>query len=298
MLKNFDEMIDTLKAAPNRTVVIAAAQTPTAMDAAVMAKKENLADCIMTGDKKIIEEYLNAHHPDYTKTFNIYDTGACFVSAVTRAVELVKDGTAQLILKGKCDTGILLKAVLDKENGLRTGNVMSDVLVYETPERLVLMGDGGFVPDPDLKAKISIAKNCVAVAQKLGNPLPKVAMLTHSEKVSPKSQSTVDAAIIAKMNHRGQIKGCIIDGPLAFDNAVSVEAARMKGIKGEVAGDADVLVVPNIEAGNIFGKCLTYYCKYRVAHVVMGAKVPIIIASRADDAETKFLSMALGILSA
>ncbi len=128
--------------------------------------------------------------------------------------------------------------------------------------------------------------------------MPKVALLTHSEAVNPKVQSTVDAAVIAKMNKSGQIAGCLVDGPLAFDNAISMESAKLKGIKSDVAGDADVLVVPNIEAGNIFGKCLTYYCKYRVAHVVMGAKVPILIASRAHDAETKFLSMAMGILSA
>ena len=175
---------------------------------------------------------------------------------------------------------------------------MSDVLAYETPERIILMGDGGFLPLPTLSEKVSIINNCVKVAHGLGNSLPKVALLTHSEAVNIKVQSTVDAGIIAKMNQRGQIKGCLVDGPLAFDNAISPEAAELKGIKSEVAGLADVLVVPNIEAGNIFGKVLTYYCKYRVAHVVMGARVPILIASRADNAETKFLSMAMGILSA
>jgi len=160
-----------------------------------------------------------------------------------------------------------------------------------------LMGDGGFLPLPTLQEKVSIINNCVKVAHGLGNPLPKVALLTHSEAVNIKVPSTVEAGVIAKMNQRGQIKNCLVDGPLAFDNAISKEAAELKGIKSEVAGDADILVVPNIEAGNIFGKVLTYYCKYRVAHVVMGAKVPILIASRADNAETKFLSMAMGILS-
>ena len=164
--------------------------------------------------------------------------------------------------------------------------------------KIILMGDGGFLPLPNLQEKVSIINNCVKVAHGLENPNPKVALLTHSETINVKVQSTVDAGIIAKMNQRGQIKGCLVDGPLAFDNAISKEAAEMKGIKSEVAGDADILVVPNIEAGNIFGKTLTYYCNYRVAHVVMGAKVPILIASRADNAETKFLSMAMGILSA
>jgi len=298
MIKNFDELVQKVKDMPNKKVVIAVAHTPSAMGAAIMAKRENLADCVMTGDKAAIEAYLSENAPDLKDAFEIYDTGADFPAGAAKAVALVKEGKGDLILKGKCDTGTLLKAVLNKENGLRTGNTMSDVLAYETPERLILMGDGGFLPLPDIKEKVSIVKNCVAVAHKLDNPMPKVALLTHSEAVNPKVQSTVDAAVIAKMNKRGQIAGCLVDGPLAFDNAISMESAKLKGIKSDVAGDADVLVVPNIEAGNIFGKCLTYYCKYRVAHVVMGAKVPILIASRADDAETKFLSMAMGILSA
>ncbi len=298
MINNFDQLIQKVKDTSNKTVVIAVAHTPSAMDAAIMAKRENLAECIMTGDEAIIIKHLKENAPELVDAFEIFDTGTDFKAGAIKAVELIKAGKGDLILKGKCDTGILLKAVLDKENGLRTGNTMSDVLAYETPEKLILMGDGGFLPLPDIKEKVSIVKNCVAVAHKLDNPMPKVALLTHSEAVNPKVQSTVDAAIIANMNKRGQITGCLIDGPLAFDNAISKESAELKGIKSEVAGDADVLVVPNIEAGNIFGKCLTYYCKYRVAHVVMGAKVPILIASRADDAETKFLSMAMGILSA
>ena len=298
MIKNFNELVNKVKELPNKTVVIAAAHTPSAMGAAIMAKRENLANCILTGDKATIEEYLQANAPELIDAFEILDTGKDFVAGATKAVELIRQGKGDLILKGKCDTGTLLKAVLNKENGLRTGNTMSDVLAYETPERLILMGDGGFLPLPNLQEKVSIINNCVKVAHGLENPNPKVALLTHSETINVKVQSTVDAGIIAKMNQRGQIKGCLVDGPLAFDNAISKEAAEMKGIKSEVAGDADILVVPNIEAGNIFGKTLTYYCNYRVAHVVMGAKVPILIASRADNAETKFLSMAMGILSA
>ncbi len=298
MVKNFDQLVEKVKQLPKKTVVIAAAHTPSAIEAAIMANKENLANCIMTGDQATILAYLKENAPELQDAFEIVDTGIDIKAGAVKAVELIKDGKGDLILKGKCDTGTLLKAVLDKEKGLRTGNTMSDVLAYETPERLILMGDGGFLPLPNLQEKVSIINNCVRVAHGLGNPIPKVALLTHSEAVNPKVQSTVDAGIIAKMNQRGQIKGCIIDGPLAFDNAISKKAAETKGIKSEVAGDADILVVPNIEAGNIFGKTLTYYCNYQVAHVVMGAKVPILIASRADDAKTKYLSMAMGILSA
>jgi phosphate butyryltransferase len=297
MIRNFDELLQLVRSQPRKTVAVAAAHTPTAIDAAIMAYREKLGDALLVGDAAFIKEYLSTNAADLADAFEIIDTGKDLAAAATASVQAVRDGKADLILKGKCDTGLLLKAVLDKETGLRTGNVMSDVLAYETPDRVVLMGDGGFLPLPDLKEKVSVINNCVAVAHKLGAENPKVALLTHSEKVSPKIQSTVDAAIISKMNARGQIKGCTVDGPLAFDNAISAEAARMKGIDSPVAGDADILVVPNIEAGNIFGKALTYYCNYRVCHVVMGAKAPILIASRADDAETKMLSIALGIIS-
>ena len=298
MIKNFDELINTVKTRPSKTVVIAAAHTETALDAAIMAKRENLAECIMTGDKSFITEYLNKKAEELIDSFEIHDTGKDFTTAAEKAVQLVHEGKAQIIQKGKCDTRTLLKAILNKETGLRTGETMSDVLVYETQEKLMLMGDGGFLPLPDLHDKISVVRNCVKVAHALDIKMPKVAMLTHIETVDPKLQSTVDAALIAQMNERKQITGCIIDGPMAFDNAVSKEAASKKGIVSEVAGEADILVVPNIESGNIFGKTLTYYCGYRVAHVAMGAKVPVLLASRVDDAETRYLSMILGMICA
>jgi len=298
MLANFDQLLQKVKNMPNKIVVIAAAHTHTAIEAAIMAKKENLADCLLTGDKQFIVDYLNKNNPEFLGSFEIYDTNKDLVKAAEKTVSLVKEGKGELILKGKCPTNILLKAILDKEKGLRTGGIMSDVLVYETKERLILMGDGGLLPLPSLKEKVSIIKNCVAVANAMENPNPKVALLTHTEAVNPKIQSTVDAHNLTMMNARGQIKGCIVDGPLAFDNAVSKKAAELKGIESEVAGDADILVVPNIEAGNIFGKTLTYYCHYRTAHVVMGARVPILVVSRVDNAETRFLSMALGINTA
>ncbi|HNQ43572.1 MAG TPA: phosphate acyltransferase, partial [Candidatus Cloacimonadota bacterium] len=211
------------------------------------------------------------------------------------AVSLVREGKADIILKGKTDTSVLLKAVLDKETGLRNSDVISDVLAYEHPEGLKLMSDGGINILPELNEKIAIVKNAVQVAHALGNPNPLVAILSAVEAVNPKMPSTMDAALISMMNQRKQIPGCIIEGPLAFDNAVSVEAAQTKGITSAVGGKADILIAPNIEAGNIFGKTLTYYCHYRVAHVVMGTKAPILIPSRADDGETKMLCMAMGL---
>ncbi len=297
MIKNFDEMLEQIKKCEKKTVAIAAAHTPTALEAAIVAKKENIANSIFVGDKSYIEKYFEENHPELKNSFEIIDTKKDLKVAAETAVKLVKEKKAEILLKGKCDTATLLRAALDKENGLRTGEIISDVLAYETPDKIVLMSDGGINLYPELKDKISIIKNSVKVAQGLGYDNPKVALLAAVEVVNPKMPATIDAALIAKMNQRGQINGCRIDGPLAFDNAISMEAVRMKGIKSEVAGDADVLIVPNIESGNIFGKSLTYYCHYRVAHVVMGAKAPILIASRADNAETKMLSMALGVIS-
>ncbi|MCD4650491.1 MAG: bifunctional enoyl-CoA hydratase/phosphate acetyltransferase [Candidatus Cloacimonetes bacterium] len=298
MFKSFDILLQHVKQMENKTVVIAAAQTPTAIEAGFMAIDGGLSNITMTGDRAYIENHINTEYSGRMADVRIVDTGTDLRAACVKAVELIKNGEGDLILKGKCETATLLKVALDKVNGLRTGEIISDVLAYETPDRLVLLSDGGINLYPELKDMLSIIRNAVNVAHAMQCPEPKVALLSAVEKVNPKMQCTMDAALISKMNHRRQITGCVIDGPLAFDNAISVEAARMKGINSPVAGHADVLIVPNIESGNIFGKSLTYYCKWQVAHVVMGAAAPILIASRADDAKTKMLSMAMGILCA
>ena len=297
MIKNFEQLMTKVKEMKNKTVVIAAAQTSSAIDAAVMAKKENIADSLLVGDKQYIYKYLQENASEFINDFSFIDTGDDLELAASESVKAIREGKADILLKGKCATATLIKAVLDKEKGLRTGDNLSDVLVYEHPEKLVLMSDGGINLYPGVEEKISIIKNAVKVGHALDNPKPKVALLTAVEVVNPKMPATVDANIITERYKKNQIEDCIVDGPLAFDGAVSKMAAKAKGIKSEVGGDADVLIVPNIEAGNIFGKALTYYCNYRVAHVVMGAKVPILIASRVDTAETKLLSIALGVLS-
>jgi phosphate butyryltransferase len=295
MLKNFDEMLKLVRQGRRGTVVIAAAQTESVLDAAILARRENLADCLLVGDKAQIRQLLQKLAPGDADGFEIVDTGADLAKAAKTSVQLVNEGRADLILKGKTDTSVLLKAVLDKEKGLRISEVISDVLAYEHPSGVKLMSDGGINILPELNEKVAIVRNAVQVAHALGNDNPRVALLSAIEAVNPKMPSTLDASLIAKMNERKQIPGCIIEGPLAFDNAVDLEAARTKGIVSPVAGLADVLIVPNIEAGNIFGKLLTYYCHYRVAHVVMGTKAPILIPSRADDGETKMLCMAMGL---
>jgi len=288
-------MISNVKESIKGRVVIAAAQTDSVLYAAILAEERQLADCILVGDKAKIIVLLQSLKPEYTDRFEIVDTGDDLVKAAQTSVTLVREGRGDLILKGKTDTAVLLKAVLDKENGLRISEVISDVLAYEHPDGLKLMSDGGINILPTVTEKVAIIKNAVAVAHALGNPNPRVALLSAIEAVNPKIQSTIDASLIAKMNDRGQIAKCIVDGPLAFDNAIDIEAAQTKGIVSPVAGQADILIVPNIEAGNIFGKALTYYCHYRVAHVVMGTRAPILIPSRADDAETKMLCMVMGL---
>ncbi len=295
MFKNFDEMVEAVKQKQRGTVIIAAAQTDSVLDAAILARKENLANCLLVGDKPQIESLLEKMAPEYKTGFEIVDVGPDLVKAAKTSVQLVREGKGDIILKGKTETSQLLRAVLDKENGLRISDVISDVLAYEHPSGVKLMSDGGINVAPDINEKVAIVRNAVQVAHAMGSSLPKVALLSAVEMVNPKMPSSVDAALISRMNERKQIPGCVVEGPLAFDNAVDLEAARIKGIESPVAGLAEVLIVPNIEAGNIFGKLLTYYCSYRVAHVVVGTRAPILIPSRADRGELKMLCMAMAL---
>jgi len=295
MFKNFAELLSYVKQNRKGTAIIAGAQIESAIEAGVMAKKEGLCESILVGDKPEIIRLIQQKAPDLVNAFEIIDTGSDLRKAAETAVALAKEEKGDLILKGKMESSVILKAALDKEKGLKVSEVISDVFVYEHPEGLKIQTDGGINILPELNEKIAIVKNAVQVAHALGNPKPKVAMVCAIETVNPKMPATIDAALIAKMNERGQIPGCIIEGPLAFDNAVDKEAARIKGLTSEVAGAADILVFPNIETGNVHGKMLTYYCHYKIAQVTIGTKVPILIPSRADSGETKMLCMALAL---
>jgi len=295
MFKNFTEMLEYVQKNCKGTAIIAGAQTESALDAAILAKKNELCDSILVGDLAQIKNLLHQMAPELENSFEIVDTGSDLKNAAVKAVELAREGKGEIILKGKMDTSVIMKAVLDKDKGLRVSEVISDVFAYEHPDGLKIQTDGGINILPELSEKVAMVKNAVKVAHAFGNPCPKVAMICAIETVNPKMPATIDAALIAKMNQRGQITGCIVEGPMAFDNAVDKEAARIKGITSEVGGQADILVFPNIETGNVHGKMLTYYCHFRVAHVVMGTKVPIMIPSRADDGETKMLCMAMGL---
>jgi phosphate butyryltransferase len=215
------------------------------------------------------------------------------------AVKAVSTREATVLMKGNIPTSSLLKAVLNKEYGLRTGNVLSHVAVFEVPDfdRFTIVTDAGMNIAPELEQKAQMIKNAAALARAIGIECPKVAPIAAVEVVNPAMQATIDAAALSVMNKRGQITGCIVDGPLALDNAVSALAAEHKGIQSEVAGRADILLVPTIEVGNVLYKSLIYFAKAKVGAVIAGAKAPIVLTSRADSAESKLYSLALAICS-
>ncbi len=221
-------------------------------------------------------------------------------TALQTAIEMVRDEKADILMKGSIDTGTMMKAVLDEGSGLRTGRLLSDIFVLEYPPRMeskfIMITDGGMTLAPDLKNKVELIRNAVEVAHALGNSMPKVAVLSATEFVVPSLQSTLDAAALSKMNERGQITGCVVDGPFALDNAISSDAAAEKRIKSEVAGQAEILVAANIESANSLAKSTTYFAGLRLAHVIVGARVPILIPSRADKSDAKLLSIALGMI--
>lgn len=202
-------------------------------------------------------------------------------------------------MKGYIPTKDVLQAVLDKEYGLRSGKILSHVALFEVPnqKKLVFLTDAAMNISPDIKQKVAIINNAVNVAHSIGLELPKVAAVTPVEMVNPDIPSTVDAALLTQMQRRGQIQGCLVDGPLAFDNAVSVKAAKQKQVSSDVAGQADILLASSIEAGNVLYKSFVYYAKAKVAAIISGAKAPIILTSRADSAESKLYSLSLAIMT-
>jgi phosphate butyryltransferase len=220
------------------------------------------------------------------------------IAAARKAVQLVSSGQAQMLMKGLVNTADIMRAVLDKEIGLRTGRVISHVAIMEPKGygRLLLMTDGGMLIAPDLQQKAQMIENAVGIARKLGNELPKVAVLAAFEQVNPDMPATVDAALLSKMAERGQIKHCIVDGPIALDGAVSKEAAAHKGMQSPVAGEADILLVPVIEVGNVMYKTLVYLGGADVAGVIAGAAAPIILTSRSDTHQAKLYSIATAVL--
>jgi len=263
------------------------------------AQKLGIVKGKLFGDRAAIEDILNKLSPGSQETFDIEDCPN-EIEAVKKAVYAVHNQKANILMKGKTKTSNLLKMVLDQEIGLRTGRLLSDVFVFENPgrtqNRLTIISDGGVNLKPDLNQKIEIIKNAVDLSHLLGNTNPKVALLSAVETVVPGLNNTKEAAIISKMNQSGQIRGCTIDGPLALDNAISAKALSIKNIESPLQGDADILIPPDIESANMLAKSTTFWAKFRLGHVIMGASAPILIPSRADTSDAKLLSIALGCI--
>lgn len=293
-MKNLTELLKLAENNQKKTLSVAAAQDKEVLKAVTEAVKLNIINAILVGDSQKIYEISKEENLDL-KNIQIVDEKDTMKSAA-KAVALVSEGKAKYIMKGMLGTSDLLRAVLNKDAGLRGNSLLSHVMIYEVPayHKLLFLTDGGMVPYPELNDKIGIVNNAVRVAHSLGIDCPKIASICAVEVVNPSMQATLDAASLTQMNKRGQIKGCIIDGPLGFDNAISKEAASHKGIISDVAGDTDILLVPNIESGNFLGKSLTYFSGAESAGVIVGAKCPVVLVSRADSAKSKLYSIALG----
>jgi len=295
-ITTFAQLMDEAKKIGPKTVAIAAAQEREILLAAQDAEAQDIAECILVGDRAAITEIAQENSIDIRRMMIIHEPGP--KQAARKVMELVRLGHAQMAMKGQIETGDFLRAALDREVGLRVGRLLTHVGIFEIPgfDRLIFISDAGVVVAPTMEQKIEIVQNAIYVAQRLGVEQPKVAILAATEMVNPKIPATIDAANLSKMADRGQIKGGLVDGPLALDNAISMESAKIKGINSEVAGRADILIPPDVEAANVLVKAIAYFAKGTMAGVVVGGKSPIIVASRSDPHETKLTSMALGVL--
>ncbi len=294
MIKNFEELLRAAQKNHPKYVSVAAANEQETLKAVIKAKGLGIAIPILAGDRNWINTILDRLEADPKDFEIIHEKDPA--KAVAAAAEVVKLGHAEILMKGGVVTSIFLQTALGSLSELKQG-LLSDVEVYEDDKRqghqLVLVSDGGINIAPGIRQKLEIIRNAVAVAHRLGINRPKVALLSGSEKVHPDFQSTIDAVALVKMCQDGAVEKCVVDGPFALDNAIDTESARLKGIESPVAGSADILIMPNLEAGNIFCKGLQYYGNRMLIHVAVGAKIPILIDSRTAKADEKVLSIAL-----
>ena len=293
MLVSFDKILEGVAIQPKKTIAIAAAADPVVIEAVKEVEAvRGISQCLLTGKKSgILKAAEEAGYELDESRIIEADTDE---AAAEAAIKLVRSGDADLPMKGQIQTPDYLRAILNKEWGLRGPGVLSHTGVYELPDgRPFILTDCAMTIAPDLEGKIRIVENAVSVARRLGCERPKVAMLSFLEHVNPVSQHSTEAAVIAKMGDRGQIKNCIIDGPLAYDNALYADAAKHKGIVSEVAGEADILVVPHIEVGNPLSKALSMTAGLRFGGLIAGATVPVIMTPRADPVTSKIMAISL-----
>jgi len=294
-IRNFEQLIEAaLKRAPKRVAIVGAGQQQT-LHAARLARGMGLARCILIDDRARLQTVAEGEGVDLAGMEIVEERD--MVAAAYKAVAMVHAGEVDLVMNGRALPVELMKAALDKDKGLRIGKVISDVSIFEIPDfdRLIFVSDVAIVVSPNLAQKVAIVQNAIDTAIELGVEQPKVAILAATEMVNPEMPANMDAANLSKMSERGQIRGGLVDGPLALDNAISRKAADMKGIDSRVAGYADILITPDVESGNVLAKAIVYFAQGRMAAVVVGAKCPIVMPSRSDPPEQKLMSLALGV---
>jgi phosphate butyryltransferase len=295
---NFKDLEDRVRQNKPKKIALAVAEEESALKAVKKARDEKIAEPILVGSLEKTKAIASQIGLDLAGVRLVDAPEQSQAAAET--VKLVSSGQADIVMKGLLHTDVLLKAILDKEIGLRTGKLLSHVFLMEISayHKLLILSDCAMNIAPTLEEKKGILQNAIDVALCMGLEKPKVAILGAVEEVNPKMPATLDAAILSKMADRRQIKNAIVDGPLAFDNAISRRAAEEKGIQSPVAGDADILLLPHIEAGNILYKSMSYFSGAKAAGVIMGAKAPVVLTSRADTEESKFYSIVLATLVA
>ncbi len=300
MITTFEQIFEQLRSKPKKRLVAAWAVDDHTINAAKLAIEAGIVEATLVGDEKLINQVC-AHEkidPSIFRIVNIDDE----VKAVSTAVDIINAGEGDILMKGLCSTDKYMRGILNKERGLLPPKaVLSHVTVLSNPQyhKLLVIGDIAVIPAPDLSQKFAITNYVEKTAHSIGIAKPKVALIAATEQMMPGMQACVDAAIISKMADRGQISGCMVDGPLALDVALSAEAVAVKKLVSSVAGDADCLVFPNIESANVFYKSNTQLCiGAQQAAIVAGAKAPCVLSSRADSIETKLNSIALAALTA
>ncbi|HQQ01470.1 MAG TPA: bifunctional enoyl-CoA hydratase/phosphate acetyltransferase [Bacteroidales bacterium] len=299
MITHLEQMIEAAKAKARKRIVVAYANDIHSIEAVHHAMELGIVDATLVGDKATIVKVCEDLNIQSQKFRIVHESDE--QKAAHKAVELIIKGEGDILMKGLVTSDKYMKAILNKDAGLLPPKaILSHVTVIENPnyDKLLIVGDAAIIPSPDLDQKIAITKYLIQTAHRLGNEKPKVAIIAATEQMLPNMPACVDAAIISKMGERGQIKGAIIDGPLGLDSAIDKESATIKKVKSEVAGDADCLLFPNIETGNVFYKFNTKLAKGELGAIVIGAKCPAILTSRGDSALSKTYSIALAALSA
>ena len=295
-ITNFTELIEAAQAVGPKHIAIAAAHDPAVLVSAEELQKRGIVIAHLVGDQPAIEYLVQEHDLDLSGMTIIHqpDTGR----AARHAVAMAREGRADVVIKGQLKTPQILGAALDRERGIRERKLLTHVGLFEVTgfDRIIYLSDSGVILSPTIEQKLVIIQNVVEVAHKFGLERPKVAILSATEVVNPRLPNSIEALALARMAEDGWVEGAVVDGPLTLDVALSSEAARIKRVESPVAGNADILIVPGVVAGNTAAKAIQYLAGGRMAGLVVGAKAPIIINSRADTADTRLLSTAMAVV--